>query len=164
MLEGDQSRRQAPPGLNRSAAVILCVPTSHACNPGPFCKLCRTSVAGSTPEAQDLSGHHSGVANPELGPAVPGSQARRKLGEAPLGQAARQNARLGLESRENEENVPPALASGTQPRAALRTAAPPLSCPFCLAPFYFSCCLRLGKRGGLNVKGLFISRPVTDRR
>lgn len=78
-------------------------------------------MAGSTPEAQDLAGNQFGVASPKLRPAVPANQARLKLREAPLSQAARQNARLGLKSLEKRgERAPeaggPALASGTRAR------------------------------------------------
>ena len=91
--------------------------------PGPSGASRRISVAGSTPEAQDLFGNRFGVASPKLRPAVSANQARLRLGEAPLSQAARQNPRLGLESREKRgkrapEAGGPALASGTRPRAS----------------------------------------------
>lgn len=41
---GDQSRRQAPPGLKRAATVISSVPTSHVHKPGPLHALCWTPV------------------------------------------------------------------------------------------------------------------------
>lgn len=93
--------------------------------PGPLGASRRISVAGSTPEAQDLSGNRFGVASPKLRPAVPANQARLKLGEAPLSQAARQNARLGLESREKRapEAGGPVLASGTRARLLTNRSA-----------------------------------------
>lgn len=137
--------------------------------PGQFRASRRISVAGSTPEAQDLAGNQFGVASPKLRPAVPANQARLKLREAPLGQAARQNARLGLESREKRgERAPEAggprwlRAPG---RASFRTAARPLSRPFCLTPFLFFMLLMTGGKGRtLNVKGLISLRPGTDER
>ena len=92
---------------------------------------------------------------PELGPALPASQARLKLGETPLGQAARQNARAGLESRESRRTFCRAgsgvRAAGAQGRASLALpAAAAASLPFPLGYFsFFTVAKSWGKGGGL---------------
>lgn len=176
-LEGDQSRRQDHLGLNISAGVPLRDPASCACKPGRS----RPGI-GPRPrpprlEAQNFAGTHFVLANAELGPALAASQARPKLGEAHLGLADRQNARPGLESQDSRRRRArgwrQSAGGGPCSHAEARLAANGRPAPSCLVVhlpcfcfcFFFLTFLRVWGRGRtLNVKGLLILRPATDKR
>lgn len=136
-LESDQSREAGSSGLEQ-----FCSCSFTCLQPWPVLPVASDLRVGSSACRPGFVRDPFCPPRPELGPAFPASQARLKLGETPLGLAARQNARPGPESRESLEIAQPRRPAERWP-AAPSSAPPsplPLSCLFCSAPFNFYRC------------------------
>lgn len=117
-LESDQSGEAGSSGLEQ-----FCSCSFTCLQPRPILPVASDLRVGSSACRAEFVRDAFCPPRPELGPALSASQARLKLGETPLGLAARQNARPGLESRESLEIAQPRRPAERWPAAP--SSAPP---------------------------------------